>query len=219
MPTRNCADFPAPGCVDLIPEIWSATVPPCGAIAGAGLSARDVAGIGITGGAFTVIWDRALRRSIYRSSAGPPHGGLYASAALAEAKSQPDPGSCSALCCRQGAWLLEHVEGACQSRSRQACIRNHRRFSVAAGWRQGHATDASVPRTLLLDTAGGRGMITVQDVRRPANLLPCRADCAGEFGTTTEDLFGSTIRILGIAGDQQAQSGRVASSQNDGIDI
>ena len=29
-------------------------------------------------------------------------------------------------------------------------------------------------------------------------------DCAGDFGTTTPDLFGGPIRILGIAGDQQA---------------
>src|SRR5207244_11282090 len=36
----------------------------------------------------------------------------------------------------------------------------------------------------------------------PPALLPPIGDCAGEFGTT--DLFGGQIRILGIAGDQQA---------------
>ena len=33
-------------------------------------------------------------------------------------------------------------------------------------------------------------------------LLPQVRDCAGDFGAT--DLFGGSIRILGIAGDQQA---------------
>ncbi len=29
-------------------------------------------------------------------------------------------------------------------------------------------------------------------------------DCAGDFGVTAPELFGGPIRILGIAGDQQA---------------
>src|SRR5204863_9715990 len=36
----------------------------------------------------------------------------------------------------------------------------------------------------------------------PAALLPQVRDCAGEFGTC--ELFGGPIRILGVAGDQQA---------------
>ena len=35
-------------------------------------------------------------------------------------------------------------------------------------------------------------------------LLPEVRDCAGEFGVTAPELFGAPIRILGIAGDQQA---------------
>ena len=35
-------------------------------------------------------------------------------------------------------------------------------------------------------------------------LLPQVCDCAHDFGTTPPDLFGGAIRILGIAGDQQA---------------
>ena len=36
----------------------------------------------------------------------------------------------------------------------------------------------------------------------PSAVLPAIRDCAGDFGTT--DLFGGPIRILGLAGDQQA---------------
>jgi glycerol kinase len=38
----------------------------------------------------------------------------------------------------------------------------------------------------------------------PVALLPTVCDCAHDFGTTLPDLFGGPIRILGIAGDQQA---------------
>ena len=38
----------------------------------------------------------------------------------------------------------------------------------------------------------------------PHRLLPDVRDCAGAFGETVPDLFGGPIRILGIAGDQQA---------------
>ena len=47
----------------------------------------------------------------------------------------------------------------------------------------------------------------------PPALLPQVRDCAGDFGTTLPELFGGPIRILGIAGDQQAATwGRAASS-------
>jgi glycerol kinase len=38
----------------------------------------------------------------------------------------------------------------------------------------------------------------------PQSLLPQVRDCASEFGETAPDLFGGPIRILGMAGDQQA---------------
>jgi glycerol kinase len=38
----------------------------------------------------------------------------------------------------------------------------------------------------------------------PERMLPRVLDCAAAFGTTTEDLFGAPIPILGVAGDQQA---------------
>jgi glycerol kinase len=67
-----------------------------------------------------------------------------------------------------------------------------------------HATDATnAARTLLMDIHSGdwdAGLCELFGV--PNVLLPPIRDCAGDFGTT--DLFGAPIRILGIAGDQQA---------------
>jgi glycerol kinase len=38
----------------------------------------------------------------------------------------------------------------------------------------------------------------------PKALLPRVVDCAGDFGATAPELFGASIHILGMAGDQQA---------------
>jgi len=67
-----------------------------------------------------------------------------------------------------------------------------------------HATDATnAARTLLLDIHNAAWDPSLADLFRvPMALLPEVRDCAANFGTT--DLFGGTIRILGIAGDQQA---------------
>jgi glycerol kinase len=67
-----------------------------------------------------------------------------------------------------------------------------------------HATDATnASRTLLLDIhRGGWDAELCQLFDVPEALLPEVRDCAGDFGTT--DHFGGPIRILGIAGDQQA---------------
>jgi glycerol kinase len=65
------------------------------------------------------------------------------------------------------------------------------------------ATNAS--RTLLFDIGKSEwddNLCRLFSV--PHRLLPEVRDCAGTFGETTPDLFGGPIRILGIAGDQQA---------------
>ena len=69
-----------------------------------------------------------------------------------------------------------------------------------------HLTDATnAARTSLFDIGKGQWD---DDLCRlfgvPRRLLPDVRDCAGVFGETTPDLFGEPIRILGIAGDQQA---------------
>jgi glycerol kinase len=58
---------------------------------------------------------------------------------------------------------------------------------------------------LLLDIGSGRwdaDLCRLFDV--PPALLPEVRDCAGDFGATAPDLFGGAIRVLGVAGDQQA---------------
>jgi len=103
-------------------------------------------------------------------------------------------------------WLLDHVEGA-----RAAAQKGRLAFGTVDSfllWRltggRVHATDATnAARTLLMDIHSGdwdAGLCELFGV--PNALLPPIRDCAGDFGTT--DLFGGPIRILGLAGDQQA---------------
>jgi len=67
-----------------------------------------------------------------------------------------------------------------------------------------HATDATnAARTLLMDIhAGGWDSELCELFGVPEAMLPPIHDCAGDFGST--DLFGASMRILGVAGDQQA---------------
>jgi glycerol kinase len=67
-----------------------------------------------------------------------------------------------------------------------------------------HATDATnAARTLLLDIRSGAWDADLCALFRiPMSLLPEVRDCAGDFGMT--DVLGGRIKILGMAGDQQA---------------
>ena len=58
---------------------------------------------------------------------------------------------------------------------------------------------------LLLDIRTGQWDAELLDLFRvPASLMPEVRDSASDFGTTVPHLLGGPVRILGIAGDQQA---------------
>ena len=205
--------YPAPGLVEHDPEeIWSATLATVrAAMARAGAEARDIAALGITNQReTTIIWDRATNRPIHNAIVWQDRRTADRCAALR----QDEP----MIAARTGllldpyfsatkiAWLLDHVEGA-----RVAAREGRLAFGTVDSfllWRltggKVHASDATnASRTLLLDIHRGSWdaeLCRLFDV--PEALLPQVRDCAGDFGTT--ELFGGPIRILGIAGDQQA---------------
>jgi glycerol kinase len=71
---------------------------------------------------------------------------------------------------------------------------------------QAHLTDATnAARTLLFDIVKAEWDRDLCELFRvPADLLPGVRDCAGLFGETVPEMFGGPIRVLGMAGDQQA---------------
>jgi glycerol kinase len=105
-------------------------------------------------------------------------------------------------------WLLEHMEGA-----RAAAEAGDLAFGTIDSfllWRltggKAHLTDATnASRTLLFDISKGEWDRALCDLFGvPTRLLPAVCDCANAFGETSSEVFGGAIRILGIAGDQQA---------------
>src|SRR5690606_32692273 len=106
------------------------------------------------------------------------------------------------------AWTLDNVAGA-----RAAAEAGDLAFGTIDSfliWRltqgRAHVTDATnAARTLLFDIHRGQWdeeMLALFQV--PASLLPEVKACAADFGATAPDILGGTIRILGVAGDQQA---------------
>ena len=209
--------FPAPGEVEHDPEeIWAATVATVRAVmAKAGLAAKDIAGIGITNQReTTVIWDRATGKPIHNAIVWQDRRTAEFCDALRRAGHEPEITAKTGLLldpyfsASKIAWLLEHVSGArALAQAGQLAFGTIDCFLL---WRltggQVHATDATnAARTLLFDI--GRGQWDEELCKMfgvPPSLLPRVADCAGEFGTTASELFGAPIRVLGMAGDQQA---------------
>jgi glycerol kinase len=212
-----CQIFPAPGLVEHDPEeIWSSVVATVReAMAKAGLSARDVAAIGITNQReTTLIFDRESGKPIHNAIVWQDRRTADLCKKLHEAGHEPRISGKTGLLLdpyfsgTKLSWLLNHVEGAAEAA---------RKGKLAFGtvdtfllWRltggKVHATDATnAARTLLLDIHSGRWDADLVSLfGAPLSMLPEVRDCAADFGTTMPELFGGPIRILGIAGDQQA---------------
>jgi len=209
--------YPGPGQVEHDPEeIWTTTVATVrDAMAGAGVEARNVAAIGITNQReTTVIWDRESGRPIHNAIVWQDRRTADACAALRQQGHEPLISARTGLVldpyfsATKIAWLLDHVDGAraaaAQGKLAFGTIDSFLLWRLTGGKR--HATDATnASRTLLLDIGNGRwdaDLCALFGV--PAEMLPTVHDCTGDFGATDPGLFGGAIRILGIAGDQQA---------------
>jgi glycerol kinase len=209
--------YPAPGEVEHDPEeIWAATVATVrAAIAKAGLAVRDIAGIGITNQReTTVIWDRASGKPIHNAIVWQDRRTADFCDALRTSGHEPEIAAKTGLrldpyfSASKIAWLLDRVNGARAlaqaGRLAFGTIDSFLLWRLTGG--KVHATDATnAARTMLFDIGRGQwdeGLCRTFGV--PPSLLPRVADCAGEFGVTVPELFGASIRILGMAGDQQA---------------
>src|SRR6476646_10465171 len=209
--------YPAPGEVEHDPEeIWRAVVDTVrGALAKARLTAGDIAGIGITNQReTTVVWERATGKPIHNAIVWQDRRTAPLCEALRQSGHEPEIAAKTGLLldpyfsASKIAWLLDNVPGA-----RAAAQAGKLAFGTIDAfllWRltggQVHATDATnAARTALFDIGRGAwdaGLCELFDV--PMAMLPKVRDCAGEFGVTAPELFGGAIRVLGIAGDQQA---------------
>ena len=209
--------YPASGWVEHDPsDLWSTVAGTArAAIEKAGISATDIAAIGITNQReTTLIWDRATGEPIHRAIVWQDRRTADTCTALKDAGHEP------MITARTGLlldpyfsgtkikWLLDHVPGA-----RARAARGELAFGTVDTfliWKltggRVHATDATnAARTLIYNIASGAwdaDICALLDI--PMSLLPDVRDCAADYGTTRADLFGREIPILGVAGDQQA---------------
>jgi glycerol kinase len=207
--------FPRAGWVEHDPEeIWSSVVATGrAAMAKAAVTAADVAAIGIANQReTTLIWDRATAKPIHNAIVWQDRRTADKCASLRAAGREGGLTQKTGLLldpyfsATKIAWLLDHVGGArAAAASGRLCFGTVDSFLL---WRltggKVHATDATnASRTLLLDIHAARWDAELADLFGvPPSLLPEVRDCAGDFGVT--EVFGGAIRILGVAGDQQA---------------
>ena len=209
--------YPASGWVEHDPEdIWQSVLATCrAAIAKGGLSARDIAAIGITNQRETVVlWDRATGKPLHNAIVWQDRRTADLCARLKadghEAMVQEKTGllldpyfSGTKL-----AWLLDHVEGA-RARAEAGELASGTIDSWLIWKLTGgavHATDATnASRTLLYNIREGRWDAAICALLNiPESLLPEVRDCAADYGTTDPALLSGAIPIMGVAGDQQA---------------
>jgi glycerol kinase len=207
--------YPAPGLVEHDPEeIWSTVLSTArAAMTQAGLAAGDIAAIGITNQReTTIVWERATGKPIHNAIVWQDRRTADACAHLRRAGHEEGISAATGLLldpyfsATKIAWMLDHVPGA-----RKAAEAGQLAFGTVdsfllhrlTGGRV-HATDATnAARTLLFDINRGAWDHGLTELFRiPTSMLPEVRDCATDFGTT--ECFGGSIKICGIAGDQQA---------------
>jgi len=209
--------FPESGWVEHDPEdIWSSTLTVCRqAMADAGIEATDLAAIGITNQReTTVVWDRVTGIPIHRAIVWQDRRTANDCQTLRDAGYEPlvmektglllDP----YFSATKLAWLLNHVPGAMQrAQAGELLFGTIDSFLI---WRltggNAHVTDATnASRTALYNIRTGQwddALLALFGI--PRSILPEVRDCASQFGWTDPSIFGATVAITGVAGDQQA---------------
>ena len=209
--------FPASGWVEHEPEdIWASVLETTRlALADAGLSAADLAAIGITNQReTTVVWDRATGEALHRAVVWQDRRAAPVCEALKARGLEPLFAEKTGLLLdpyfsgTKLSWILDRVEGLrARAEAGEVCFGTVDSFLIfrLTGGRR-HVTDATnASRTLIYNigaNAWDEELLSILNI--PAAMLPEVLDCAADFGVTDNTLFGAEIPILGVAGDQQA---------------
>ncbi len=209
--------YPGNGYVEHDPEeIWESQLGVCrAAIEKAGISASDIAAIGITNQReTTIVWDRATGKPVYNAIVWQ----CRRTAPLCEELTAK--GMTDLIRERTGLlidpyfsagklkWILDNVGGA-----RERAERGELLFGTIDCWLmwklsggKAHVTDYSnASRTMMFNIHTLRwdeDILKLLDI--PACMLPEPVDSSGHICDTDPGVFGAAIPITGCAGDQQA---------------
>ena len=209
--------FPRPGWVEHDPdEIWRTTCEALPkALSAAGVSAAEIAAIGITNQReTTILWDRESGRPVGNAIVWQCRRTADLCEALKSAGAEPEFREKTGLVLdpyfsgTKIRWLLDEIPGI-----RARAERGKIAFGTVDSWLlwrlsggRVHATDPSnASRTLCFDLRTldwDEGLCRRLGV--PMSVLPTVLPSAGVFAETAADVLPAGIPVTGIAGDQQA---------------
>jgi len=209
--------YPKPGWVEHDPrEIWATQVAVASEVmADAGLSAKDIAAIGIANQReTTLVWDRISGEPIHNAIVWQDRRTAQTCEALKAAGHEAAIASKTGLLLdayfsgTKLGWLLENVNGA-----RELARAGRLAFGTVDSWLiwklshgSAHVCDTSnASRTLLYNIHDGRwddDLLRLFEV--PRGMLPVVKPSSCVVTETAVDVFGGGIPVAGVAGDQQA---------------
>ena len=209
--------YPQPGWVEHDPmEIWQTQLETARqALAQAGLTAADIAAVGITNQReTTVVWNRRTGQPVHNAivwqdrRAEPTCAALRAQGLEETFRQKTGLVLDAYFSGTKLKWILDHVPGA-----REQARRGELAFGTVDTWLLWqltggavHATDVSnASRTLMLDVHTNQWddtLLRVLDI--PRELLPTVHPSSHAFGDTAPGLLGSAVPVGGMAGDQQS---------------
>ncbi|QIL70421.1 glycerol kinase GlpK [Diaphorobacter sp. HDW4B] len=209
--------YPRPGWVEHSPtEIWNTQLATAHeALTKAGITAKDIRSIGITNQReTTVLWNRKTGAPIHNAIVWQDRRAEPICAQLRE------QGMAETIQAKTGLlvdayfsgtklqWLLDNVPGA-----REQAERGELAFGTVDAWLiwqltegKRHVTDVSnASRTMLFNVHTNEwDDELLARLNIPRSLMPEVLPSSADFGATSDALFGSSISIGGVAGDQQS---------------
>lgn len=209
--------FPHDGWVEHDPEeIWQSSLSVCRTVLkDTGLTAQDIAAIGITNQReTTILWDKNTGKPVYNAIVWQDRRTSKYCQSLAndgwEDKVQAKTGLLidPYFSATKIKWILDNVEGVrAQAEAGNivfGTIDSFLLWNLTGG--KSHKTDATnAARTMAFNIHTQEWDNELIEAMGIGDVIfPEVMDCSADFGVTSEDLLGAPIPITGVAGDQQA---------------
>lgn len=205
--------YPAPGLVEHdAEEIWTLTLACAQEMVAKAGGASAIAGIGITNQRETIVfWDKTTGKPLAPAIVWQDRRTADMCQAL------KDQGQEAIVQAKTGLLLDPYFSGskigwalsnwpqlkAAGNKLAVGTIESYLVYRLTGGAHISDATNASRTALMAIGSAGwDDGLCDLFGV--PRAILPQIVDCAGPLGQTLQELFGGSIAISGMAGDQQA---------------